>query len=119
MSLRRKVAEIGAVFTAIFSAMCIAIGGVVAGGAPAQAVPPGCTHSTGSEAVAGSYVLAYNWWYCDDGQQIPWPATVARLLSSGAYETVASGKGDVFYFCTGTVYNIYRAASRDFGVACS
>jgi hypothetical protein len=103
----------------VTAAMVLTLGGAAAVGTPAQAVPPGCSHDYGHEEVAGYYVLAYNWWFCDDGQQIAWPATVTRYVSPGVYETVASAKGDAIYYCTGTQYNVYRVGGSEFGVLCS
>jgi hypothetical protein len=100
-------------------AVVLALGVAAAVRTPAQAVPPNCEQSQGHEEVAGYYVLAYNWWYCDDGKQIAWPASVSRYVSPGVYETLVSARGDAIYYCTGTAYNVYRVGNREFGVLCS
>src|SRR5687767_13707974 len=101
------------------AAMVLALGGAVAVGAPAQGAPPGCSHGYGHYEQAGSFITAYNWWFCEDGNDIPLSASIQRYLSPGMYQTVASGAGDVTYFCAGTLYNVYRAGGDEFGILCS
>lgn len=100
--------------------MLLALCGAVALATPAQGAPPGCSLGRGHYEQAGSYIAAYNWWFCDDGNDIPLSVSIQRYLSPGVYQTVASGMGDATYFCGGTLYNVYRAAgSSDFGILCS
>jgi hypothetical protein len=102
------------------AALLLAFAGVAVAATPAQAAPPGCSHGAGHYEVAGSYINGYNYWFCDDGNDIPLSVTVQRYLSPGVYQTVASGSGDATYYCTGSLYNVYRAAgSPDFGILCS
>src|SRR3954451_15194255 len=102
------------------AALLLAFVGVAVAATPAQAAPPGCSHGAGHYEVAGSYIDGYNYWFCDDGNDIPLSVTVQRYLSPGVYQTVASGSGDATYYCTGSLYNVYRAAgSPDFGILCS
>lgn len=102
-------------------ATVLALGGAAAVTAePAHGAPPGCSHGAGHFEQAGSYIYAYNWWFCDDGNDIPLSVSIARYLSPGVYQVVASGQGDITYTCQGTLYNVYRAAgSPDFAILCS
>jgi hypothetical protein len=114
MSGLRRLAS----FTA---ALVLALGGAVAVNAPAaQASPPGCSWGHGHYEQAGAYIYAYNYWFCDDGNDIPLSVSIARYLSPGVYEVVASGSGETIYYCQGTLYNVYRAAgTADFAILCS
>lgn len=105
----------------IAAATVLALGGAVAvTSTTAQAAPPGCSHGAGHYEQAGAYIYAYNYWFCDDGNDIPLSVSIARYLSPGVYEIVASGTGETTYYCTGTLYNVYRAAgSPDFAILCS
>jgi len=101
--------------------MVLVIGGLVAVTAgPAQGAPPGCSQGRGHYEQAGAYIYAYNYWFCDDGNDIPLAVSIARYLSPGVYEIVAQGSGETTYFCQGTLYNVYRAAGTpDFAILCS
>lgn len=103
------------------AAMVLVIGGLVAVTAgPAQGAPPGCSQGRGHYEQAGAYIYAYNYWFCDDGNDIPLAVSIARYLSPGVYEIVAQGSGETTYFCQGTLYNVYRAAGTpDFAILCS
>ncbi len=105
--------------TTAAAAAVLALGGAVATGTPAQGAPPGCSWGYGHYEQAGNFIAVYNWWFCDDGNDIPLRATISRYLSPGVYQTVASGEGDVFYNCAGTLYNVYRAGGDEFGILCS
>jgi hypothetical protein len=95
-------------------------GAVAVTATSAQAAPPGCSQGRGHYEQAGAYIYAYNYWFCDDGNDIPLAVSIARYLSPGVYEIVASGSGETTYNCQGTLYNVYRAAGTpDFAILCS
>jgi hypothetical protein len=94
--------------------------GTVAIATPAEAAPPGCSLGSGHYEQAGSFITAYRYWFCDDGNDIPLNVSIQRYLSPGVYETVASGSGETTYFCSGTLFNRYRTTgSGDFDILCS
>lgn len=102
------------------AAFVVATAAAVAIAAPAQAAPPGCSQGLGHYEQAGNYITVYHYWFCDDGNDIPLGASIQRYLSPGVYETVASGSGEVTYYCAGSAYNVYRTTgSSDFGILCS
>lgn len=113
MSGLRKLASLAA-------ATVLALGATAVATTAAQGAPPGCSQGRGHYEQAGSYIYAYNYWFCDDGNDIPLSVSIARYLSPGVYQVVASGQGETTYFCQGTLYNVYRAAGTpDFAILCS
>jgi hypothetical protein len=106
--------------TTLAAAVALAAAGLTALTGPASGAPPGCSQGRGHYEQAGAYIYAYNYWFCDDGNDIPLGVSIARYLSPGVYEIVASGSGEVTYTCQGTLYNVYRAAgTSDFAILCS
>lgn len=113
MSVGRRLASVA-------TSMVLAMGLVTVSAGPAQGAPPGCSQGRGHYEQAGSFITAYNWWFCDDGNDIPLSVSIARYLSPGVYQIVASGQGDITYWCQGTLYNVYKAAgTADFAILCS
>ena len=113
MSVGRRPASLAA-------SMTLAIGLVAVSAGPAQGAPPGCSQGRGHFEEAGAYIYAYNYWFCDDGNDIPLSVSIARYLSPGVYQVVASGQGETTYHCQGTLYNVYRAAgTADFAILCT
>lgn len=108
-------------FASLAAATVLALGGTaMAATAPAQAAPPGCWYGAGHYQEAGSYIVGYRYWFCEDGNDIPLSVSVQRYLSPGVYETVASGSGEAVYYCAGTLYNVYRTTgTSDFAILCS
>jgi hypothetical protein len=101
-------------------ATVLALGATAVAATPALGAPPGCTLARGHQEQAGAYIYAWNFWACDDGNDIPLSVGIARYLSPGVYQVVASGQGEATYFCQGTLYNVYRAAGLpDFAILCS
>ncbi|MBB5874433.1 hypothetical protein F4553_007867 [Allocatelliglobosispora scoriae] len=101
-------------------AAVLAAGGLTVGATPAQAAPPGCSMGAGHYESAGGFINAYRYWFCDDGNDIPLSVSIQRYQSPGVYSTVASGSGDVTYYCGGTLYNVYRTTgTSDFAILCS
>ena len=98
----------------------LAFGAVAVAATPAHAAPEGCWGGSGHYEAWGSYITAYSYWFCENGDDIPRPVHIQRYLQPGVYETVASGSGETTYYCGGTLYNVYRTTgSGDFGILCS
>lgn len=86
---------------------------------PANAAGGGdCETLAGHYQVAGSYILASRWRICGLNE-IPLAVTIKRYLSPGVWETVASGTGDIIYYCDGFAYNVYQTTGTpEFAILC-
>ena len=104
----------------IIAATLLTVGSIAVAVAPAQADPPDCAYSTGHTESAGEYIYAWAVLDCEIGEDVDKPVAIMRYQSPGVYQTVASGTGTVTYYCTGTLYNVYKTTGRsDFAILCS
>src|SRR5262245_3828311 len=104
----------------IITSALLSVAGVSIPAAPAQGTPPDCQYTHGHSEVAGQFIYAWALWACQSGNDIDKPVDIQRYLSPGVYETVASGVGSTTYYCTGSLYNVYRTTGEaDFGIVCS
>jgi len=103
----------------VTAGLLLSAGALVATPSPAQAAPPGCWMGAGHYESAGSYITAYRYWFCENGEDIPLSVSIQRYLSPGVYDTVASGSGETTYYCAGMAYNVYRTTgSGEFAILC-
>lgn len=106
--------------TAIAASLLVA-GATVSIVSPAAAVPPDeCRAHYGHYQQAGSYITAYAYRICLEGDDTPLSVRIQRLQSPDVYETLVEGLGRVTYYCQGSLYNVYRTTgTSDFGILCS
>jgi hypothetical protein len=98
----------------------LAFAAVAVAATPAHAAPEGCSGGSGHYEVWGSYITAYSYWFCQNGDDQPRPVSIQRYLQPGHYETVADGMGEVTYYCTGADFNRYHTTNTaDFDILCS
>ncbi len=97
----------------------VAVGTTIGVATPAQAIPPGCAWSLSWWVDGEQNIYASNWIYCEDpSQDQPLQVTIQRYVSPGVWATVATGRGDIAYFCNGHAYNVYRAGGDEFANTC-
>jgi hypothetical protein len=104
----------------VAAGLVLAFGVTAVAATPAHAAPEGCWAGFGHYEQWVSYITAYNYWFCENGDDIPRPVSIKRYLQPGVYETVASGSGETTYYCTGTNFNRYHTTNTsDFDILCS
>lgn len=112
---RRRLAVAGA-------AMLMAAGMVAAPAPPAYAEPPNedCWTQAWHTQEAGNYITAHRWRVCQNRTfEIALSVSIERFQVDGVYETVATGRGSVTYYCAGSAFNRYRTTgTRDFDILC-
>src|SRR5688572_29793790 len=92
---------------------------LVATPSPAQATPPGCSLGAGHYESAGGYITAYKYWFCENGD-VPLAVDIDRYLSPNVWENVASGYGEVTYYCGGWDFRRYRTSNTaPFEILCT
>ncbi len=89
----------------------LAIGGAIAVGSPAQAIPKDCTPQYSYSVESGTQNI-HAFRYCIDnhtGQEYPMSTAIYRYVSPNVWTTVATGLGEAIYVCNGHALNIYKA----------
>jgi hypothetical protein len=111
---------------AVVAGLVLAWAATVAVAAPAQAAPPapnappGCFYAAGHYESAGSFITAYRYWLCEEGDDIPLSVSIERYLSPNVWQVVASGTGTTTYYCAGSAYNVYRTTgTSQFAILCT
>jgi hypothetical protein len=97
----------------------VVLGVQLVAAAPANATPPNCVLAAGHYETAGSYITAYRFWSCDNGNEVPLSVTIDQYQSPGVWSEVASGWGETTYYCSGLAFNRYRSTnSSAFDIRC-
>jgi len=90
--------------------------GIVASGAvvptaSAQAAPPvNCEPRRKGYQVTPAYIYVYDYVACQF-EDITFPVSVSRLVPVSPpiyWNVVASGQGEIFYICNGSLPNVYK-----------